>query len=287
MGGSSSKEEEIIIAQAENSGGITDKESSTILNDRLNNLGHNAEVENPVNMNDSFDLKTASALLPSIVSGDENSIRQLIDAIELYDECLNADGKKFLTTYFLKTRLSQKAKLRLDRSYASKADLVKDMRSKLLTKHSATALSVELHKAKQNRKSVNEFGRMTEELMVDLTISQSEVDADAAKILTATNEKIAINSFTNGLRDTELRTIIISRYCSKLSDAIVAAQDGANTKRLVAPPQAFYTRGNFRNQHGRGRFNQNLNNLNSRRPFNEGSYQRNYNNQSNNRRHSF
>ncbi|KAL3279744.1 hypothetical protein HHI36_017252 [Cryptolaemus montrouzieri] len=113
---------------------------------------------------------------------------------------------------------------------------------------------------------------MIEELMVDLTISQSEGDADAAKILTATNEKIAINSFTNGLRDTELGTIIKSRNYSKLSDAIVAAQDEANTKRLVAPPQAFYTRGHFRNQHGRGRFNQNQNNFNSRRPFNKGSY---------------
>ncbi|KAL3284702.1 hypothetical protein HHI36_018851, partial [Cryptolaemus montrouzieri] len=59
--------------------------SSAISNDRLSHLGHNAEIENPINMNDSFYLKTASALLPSIVSGDENSIRQLIDAIELYD----------------------------------------------------------------------------------------------------------------------------------------------------------------------------------------------------------
>ncbi|KAL3281661.1 hypothetical protein HHI36_004867 [Cryptolaemus montrouzieri] len=198
-------------------------------------------------------------------------IRQLINAIELCDECLNADGKKFLTTYVLKTRSSQNATLRLD-SYASNADLVKDMRSKLLTKHSATAFSVEFHNAKQNSKSVNEIGRMIEALMVDLTISQSEGDADAAKILTATNGKIAINSFTNGLWDTELRTIIKSRNYSKLSDAIVAAQDEANTKRLVAPPQAFYTRGNFRNQHGRGRFNQNQNNFNARRAFNKRSY---------------
>ncbi|KAL3287046.1 hypothetical protein HHI36_001532 [Cryptolaemus montrouzieri] len=243
-------------------------ESSAILNYRLNNSGHNAEVENPVNMNDSFDLKTA--LLPPIDSVDENSIRQRIDAIELYEECLNADGKKILTYYVLKTRLSQNAKLHLNISYASNADIVKDLRSKVLTKYSATTLSVELHNPKTNSKSVNEFGRMIEELMVDSTISQSEGDADAAKILTATNEKIAINSFTNSLRNTKLRTIIKYRNYTKFSDAIAAAE--ANTKRLVAPPQAFYTRGNFRNQHGRDRFNHNQNNFNSRRPFNEGSY---------------
>lgn len=46
------------------------------------------------------------------------------------------------------------------------------------------------------------------------------------------NEKLAINTFANGLRDSELRTIIGSRTCSSLKDATVAAK-AAKIKRLL------------------------------------------------------
>ncbi|KAL3279171.1 hypothetical protein HHI36_016685 [Cryptolaemus montrouzieri] len=67
-------------------------------------------------------------------------------------------------------------------------------------------------------------------IKMGVTSSRSEGDADAAKFSTATNGQIAINSFENGIRDTGLRTTKKSRSYSKLSDAIVAAQDEANTE---------------------------------------------------------
>lgn len=60
---------------------------------------------------------------------------------------------------------------------------------------------------------------------MDLTITQSEDDENKVGILQKVNERIAVNSFSNGLRNTELRTIIKARNYTKLSDAIQGAKD--------------------------------------------------------------
>lgn len=214
---------------------------------------HIAEIlENKVNiMGEKFDLKTASSLLP-ILNNTEDSVKQLIDAIELYDSLLDNEGKILLTKFVLKTKLTQNAKLRLETSYVNNNDLIKDMKNNLLAKHSPTALSVELHNARQNEKSVDEFGRTIEELLVNLTIAQSDGNNDVLKILRGTNEKIAINSFANGLRNNDLRTVIKARNYSKLSDAISGAKDEEVAKRTPSSSQVFHMRG--KNKYFRGRY---------------------------------
>lgn len=52
-------------------------------------------------MADKFDLKAAATLLRVVDNSKDTSVRQLIDAIELYDSLFNADGKKLLTAYVL------------------------------------------------------------------------------------------------------------------------------------------------------------------------------------------
>lgn len=49
-------------------------------------------------MSGKFNLRTASSLLPSL-DGSEESVKQLVDAIELYDKLLDADGKSLLIKY--------------------------------------------------------------------------------------------------------------------------------------------------------------------------------------------
>lgn len=198
-----------------------------ILSDRLEvtNVGiiDTKEKTNIVIMAEKFDLRTAASLLPRI-DKSEDVIIQLIDAIELYNELLDANGKQSLINYVLKTRLTQNAKIRLAASYNSVEELVKDMRTHLLTKKSAIALSNNLNTCRQNTNTVDEFGQEIEKLVNELTISQSEGDTDATSVLTKVNEKLAISAFANGLNNQELRTVIKARNYHTLQEAICGAK---------------------------------------------------------------
>lgn len=95
-------------------------------------------------MSEQFNLKTAASLLPRM-DGTEETTKNLIDGIELYDAFLDEAGKKSLTNYVLKVRLSCNAKIRLRGEYATNKALVADLKALFLTKKSAGALSARLH----------------------------------------------------------------------------------------------------------------------------------------------
>ncbi|KAH9635596.1 hypothetical protein HF086_012265 [Spodoptera exigua] len=63
------------------------------------------------------------------------------------------------------------------------------------------------------------------ELFVDLTITQSEGKEEVFKILKPINEKQAIKSFAEGLRNRRLSTLISARNYTSLKDAVQAAVD--------------------------------------------------------------
>lgn len=178
------------------------------------------------NMSEKFELKTATSLLPKL-DGTEESVQALIDAIEMYSEMIDAQGKALLTTFVLKTRLNSSAKLKLKATYQTPELLVVDIKKFLLTKKSPTALVTKLHNARQNNRSIENFGKEVEELFVQLTIAQADGNSnpDAYTILQETNEQIAINSFANGLKNPELKTIVKARNYKKLNEAIRAALD--------------------------------------------------------------
>ncbi|KAK9709506.1 hypothetical protein QE152_g26576 [Popillia japonica] len=186
-------------------------------------------------MSEKFDLKTAGSL-GSVMNDTEEVTKQLIDAIELYASMLDEAGKSLLINYILKTRLSVSAKLRISSSYTSieallicqlsvsaklrisssytsiealLVDLKKHLLTKksasplsielhnakqntksieeydLLTKKSASPLSIELHNAKQNTKSIEEYGRTIEELLVNLCIAQSDGNENSLSVIAA------------------------------------------------------------------------------------------------------
>lgn len=176
------------------------------------------------NMAEKFNLKTAASLLP-VMNGSETVTKQLLDAIELYDSMLDSEGKKLLTTYVLKKSLSQNAKIRLNKSYISNEALMNDIKNNFITKKSVSSLSTLLHTAKQGGKTIEQFGKSVEELLVDLTITQAEGNESSIPILRNVNEKIALNVFANGLRSSSLQTIIKARNYSSLSEAIQGAKD--------------------------------------------------------------
>ena len=202
-------------------------------------------------MTEKFDLKVASGLLPHMDNSEEVTLR-LIEGIELYDSMLENAGKPLLTMYVLKTKLSQSAKLRLNKTYPSNSDLIKDMREKLIAKKSISGLSMQLFSAKQRNKSIQDFGRDIEELMLNLTIAQADGNDTASGILANTNEKLAISAFANGLRDENLRLITRARGFSTLAEAINGAVEESNF--VKNSEQVFYTRDqNVRGQNTRGR----------------------------------
>ncbi|KAJ8914039.1 hypothetical protein NQ315_017558 [Exocentrus adspersus] len=161
-------------------------------------------------------------------------------------------GKKLLTQFVLKTRITENAKLRLEKTYDSNKSLIVDIRNWLLTKKSAASLSIKLHKARQNHKSIEQFGQNIKELMINLTLAQAGGNDEAVTILAQANEKIAINAFVNGLNDNELRILVKSKGYTKLKDAVGGAQDEDVTNKSNAP-QAFHFRGEGSDQ-GDGEF---------------------------------
>lgn len=209
---------------------------------------------------ESFDLKVASSLLPSM-DGNEDTTKKLIDSIMLYAELLKTDHKKYLINYVLKTRLSENAKIRLEKQYDSVENLIKDMKDNFVTKKSATTISNLLHNARQQGNTIAEFANNIEQLLSDLSLAQAGNDEDLLKVLRPVNEKIAINSFCNGIRNHELKTILKSRNCQTLKDAINVATD----EELNTPSKSnvFYCnkRGNYNNYRNQNQFNKN--------PFNQ------------------
>lgn len=171
-----------------------------------------------------FDMKTATSLLP-IMTEDEEVTKKLIDCIEFYSQTIRKEHEQLLISFVLKTRLTKNAKLRLLSNYESSTELIADMKNNLLTKQSATALQIEMLKSRQGSQSIEEFGKKLEDLFVELTISQANGDDNAFKILRPVNEKLAIQRFTEGLRNSRLSTILAARNYSELKDVIRAAKD--------------------------------------------------------------
>lgn len=203
-------------------------------------------------MESNFDLKIATALLP-IMTDDEDITIKLIDAIELYSSMLNENSQSLLINFVLKTRLSRSAQLRINKTYNDIKSLVKDMRLHLLTQKSDVALQSKLLSARQDNKSINDFGKEIEQLLVDLTISQADGDSSKFDILRPINERNAIKRFADGLRSQRLGTVIAARNYTTLKDAIRAAEDESQSN----PPPPFLTfrgRNGFQNYRGRSHY---------------------------------
>lgn len=238
---------------------------------------NSSDSEEEVKMSEKFDLKTAAGLIP-VMNSSEIVTKQIIDAIGLYDSLLDNDGKKLLTTYVLKTRLSESAKIRLKQTYTSNNLLIADLKRYFISKKSPYALSFKLQNARQNSKSIDDFGRSLEEILVDLTLTQADGNEQNVDILRPVNEKIAINSFANGLNNQNLRTIIKARNYSNLNDAIRGAQD--EEVSMGNPPHVFRIRTNNNNGNYRGNNRGNFRNnppsrgafINPRRSNNNNNY---------------
>lgn len=177
-----------------------------------------------VNMEGKFDFKTASSLLPKL-NGTVDTVHQLIEGIELYEPSLNETNKPLLINFVLKACVPYREKLRLKSTYADTISLIADLKKHFLPKQSAPALAARLQTLKQNNLSIDDFGKSVEALMSDLTIAQSGDDATRVDIFRKANEKIAIDVFANGIRNTELRTVIKARNYDNLSEAINAAKE--------------------------------------------------------------
>ncbi|XP_050305593.1 probable serine/threonine-protein kinase dyrk1 [Anthonomus grandis grandis] len=228
-------------------------------------------------MSGKFDLRTAASLLPSM-DGTEDVTKKLVE--DLYNDFLDASEKSHLIKYILKARVSTRAKLRLKTQYNTVEELITDMKNNLLTRKAPAAISRQLHNVRQENRSIEEFAKVVEQLLVYLTLAQADNDDRVVHILQPINEKLATNSFANGLKSNELRTIIKARNYENLKDAIM----GAKEAEIGRSPQnsIYHVRGrNFNNRGFRSRSN--FNNFNNQaRRFNN-----NFNNNNNFRQSSY
>ncbi|KAI4470028.1 hypothetical protein MML48_1g03798 [Holotrichia oblita] len=231
---------------------------------------------------ESFNLKTASSLLPSM-DGNEDTTKQLVDSVNLYETFLKPEDKKHLINYVLKTRLSENAKIRLNKTYDTVDSLVSDIQKNFITKKSATTISNQLHNAKQFSKSIGEFGSEIEQLFSDLTLAQAENDENLVKSLRSVNEKIALNSFCNGIRNHELRTILKARNCTTLKEAINTAIDEEKNKPSSSNIFSYNNRGytNYRSNRGQRNSNRRFSFRNKKFSRQNTNYSHTHNNNAN------
>ncbi|XP_063367108.1 uncharacterized protein LOC134655576 [Cydia amplana] len=216
----------------------------------------------------SFDVKTAIALLP-VMTGQEDTTKQLIDGILMYSSIINSETQQVLIEFVLKTRLSSSAKLRLKTSYTSVELLIADMRTFLLPKKSSESIQAQLYRARQGRRTIEAFGAEIEDLFVNLTISQADGNDSRYDVLRPLNEKSAIKRFADGLADPKLSTIISSRQFTSLPEAIRTAID----EHSSSPRQdqvLHYGSGHSRNNYGNRNAHSARYNRNRGRNFNAG-----------------
>lgn len=110
-------------------------------------------------------------------------------------------------------------------------------------------------------------------------------------VLRGVNEKIAISTFANGLRNAELRTIIKSRNYQTLNDAIVGAKEEICSNNVSSSSvyhiknKQNYNRGYYQGNRGRPRpvrkFNHGYNNNFNRSNFHQSRQNYNKNNTNN------
>ncbi|KOB75512.1 Uncharacterized protein OBRU01_06089 [Operophtera brumata] len=175
---------------------------------------------------ENFNLKTAIALLP-IMTGQEHVTRALIDGVDFYSSLLCDSAKNVLTSFVLKTRLSDVGKFYLKSEYSDVNQMVNDMREYLLPRKSHVCLQMQLSNCKQESRTIEEFGAEIENLLVDLTLAQLDFlgSYENRNILHPINEKIAIQCFSDGISNYRLRLIMACRQFKTLREAIQVASD--------------------------------------------------------------
>lgn len=118
-----------------------------------------------------YDLKIALTLL-LLVDSDENDVKRLIDSKQYYSRKIKSEDHIQLIEFVLKTRLSENAKSKVSKSYASVADLVKDLKTYLIQPKSYVAILDQLQRCKQGNRSIEEFGNEIDKLCNDLTTAK-------------------------------------------------------------------------------------------------------------------
>lgn len=183
---------------------------------------------NSEKMGEKFDLKTAAGLIP-VATEKEESVLTLIDTVELYESMIREEDKEKLMNFVLKTRLGLSAKLQLENKYENVKDLVTDMRAKLLPVKSAAKIMGRLTSFKQTG-SLDRYCKDMEDMFNELSLAQQGSDEGVRKILRVENEKLAIQSFANGLKSTETRTVVKARGFKTLKEAIREAKEEEETR---------------------------------------------------------
>lgn len=243
----------------------------------------------PINMA-NFDFKTAASLLPKLNSSDSESVYNLIEGIQLYEPSLNQIGKPLLINYILKACISHKDSIRMKKSYDNTVELISDLKKQFLPRQSSTALAAKLQSTTQGEMDIEKYGRKIEELMSQLTIAQTGDNDNALPIFQTENEKIAVDVFARGIRNTELRTIVKAGRYRTLNEAINAAKDevfiSKQTSTMYHMQRGIsnnFQANKFRGTNNRSHNNNFRGNMNNR--YNTNSSGR-YNNNSNNHYYS-
>lgn len=191
----------------------------------------------------NFDLGMAIKIIPEF-SGESSKIHKFLSCCDIVlnphkdDENNNAD---FLS--FIITKLNGQAyNIVKSKKFNSWGELKAALITRFATVKSAEQIQSELVNSKQGGLDVKAFALKIEELLSELNDACIASEGfDSTVYFEGINEKIAIKSFCDGLRDRELKTLVKACQFTELKLAIQKAIEEDQASYKINPNQNIVT----------------------------------------------
>jgi len=198
-----------------------------------------------------FDIKTAVGIIPEFNGTSQNTtVEDLVDAIKLYGELLDPEGKNTLVNFVLKIKLkgAAKTKLKIIEEPKTIQDLIKEIENRFTVRESVASLSYKLNQTQQGQKSIAEFAEDIENTISKLTKLQiTEQGVESAEVISKLNDSLALNAFrSNASR--EIKSVLLAANNKTLAEAITTALNAETPVKQSSA--AIFNIGRF--QRGRG-----------------------------------
>lgn len=187
----------------------------------------NTQIKNYQEINTemaSFDLVTAIKIIPEF-TGENKDMKNFLKLIELYDKTLKVEAKPSLIEFVWHARLSPKAKNRLSTTKAptTLTELQTVLKSIFKTSNTTQTLYSKLSHFKQNNMGVKAYSEQILNIINELNDLQiQELGEESTDTITKLNDKLALNTFQNGLNES-LKPTIFAAQCKKFAEATALA----------------------------------------------------------------
>lgn len=225
---------------------------------------------------DTKELLEYMKIIP-VFTGDRRNLESFVTTIEIIDETLIDTKRQSFFNFIYKTRIDKRIQQRIQQLGNPKnlKETIAYLNTICKPKRTVNTILNQLSGLTQGEHSITKFGEYIENLTTELTDIQTLNSEPQYRAHTASlNYTIALNTFTNGLSDRNIRQTLDARGVKTFQEAVLLAEE--LRVKNIARNRNYQRRTNTTNG------NQQQNNHNNRRNENykDPNYgrQKNYNN---------